>query len=86
MIYHAWQSLSYHHLRLRIHTVLTHVLGPDFVGFPRRTAREGWGRLGRGLQIRSGHPFRFIFKLDIGNLGTHYYDEPYDEPGPKNRF
>jgi len=34
-------SLSYHHHRPKVHAVLTHVLGPNFVGFPRRTTQEG---------------------------------------------
>jgi len=41
MTNHDKMYLSYHHHRPRVHTVLTHVLGPDFVWFPRRTAREG---------------------------------------------
>jgi hypothetical protein len=38
---HNKVSLSYHNHRPKILTVLTHVLGPDSVGFPRKINREG---------------------------------------------
>jgi len=41
IIDHDMMSLSYRHYRLIVHAVLTHVLGPDFIGFPRRIIRKG---------------------------------------------
>ena len=39
--YHAGMSLSYHLNVQEFIPCSPHVLGSDFVGFPRRTAREG---------------------------------------------
>jgi hypothetical protein len=32
------------------------------------------------------HPFRFIFGLGIGHLGTHYYDEPHPKLSLRHNF